>query len=115
VIKHSEKIFKSVERCLKELGFLPRLPVTASEIFNFKDEYIARRNLIAWSFYNPSNPLEAIDIILTHDLAHMKSVDKKMGLIKIKVLSIGDLISMKTKSGRTQDLEDIKVLKKLLE
>lgn len=114
VIKHTARVFKSVETCLKGLGFLPRLPVTANEVFSFKDEYISRRNLIAWSFYNPTNPLEVIDIILTHDLSDMKTVNKKMGLSTLKVLAVEDLINMKKKSGRPQDIEDIKVLKELL-
>jgi predicted nucleotidyltransferase len=70
--------------------------------------------LIAWSFYNPTNPLEVIDIILTHDLSDMKAVNKKMGLSTLKVLSVEDLINMKKKSGRPQDIEDIKVLKEIL-
>jgi hypothetical protein len=114
VIKHTADFFQSVETCLKGLGFLPRLPVTAQEVFSFKDEYISRRNLIAWSFYNPTNPLDIIDIILTHDLTDMKTVTKKMGLSTLKVLSVADLIQMKEKSGRPQDIEDIKVLKELL-
>jgi hypothetical protein len=114
VIKHKAEFFKSVETCLKGLGFLPRLPVTAHEVFSFKDEYISRRNLIAWSFYNPINPLEVIDIILTHDLSDMKTINKKMGLATLKVLSVEDLIKMKKKSGRPQDIEDIKVLKEIL-
>jgi hypothetical protein len=114
VIKHKAEFFTSVETCLKGIGFLPRLPVTAHEVFNFKDEYISRRNLIAWSFYNPTNPLEVVDIILTHDLSDMKVVNKKMGLSTLKVLSVKDLIRMKEKSGRRQDLEDITILKELL-
>ena len=114
VLKHSRRFFNELEACMKGLGFLPRLPVTASEIYEFKDEYIARRNLIAWSFYNPQNPIEVLDVILTHDLSDMKSVSKKFGLQSLRVLSIADLISMKKQSGRPQDLEDVKVLKGLL-
>jgi hypothetical protein len=113
VISHKLHFFKSVEKCLKDLGFIPRLPVTASEIFNFKDEYISRRNLVAWSFYNPTNPLEVIDIVLTHDLSLLKTVNKKMGLSTLKVLAVDDLIKMKKQSGRPQDLEDVRVLKEL--
>ena len=113
VVRHSEGFFKSVEQCMKDLGFSPRLPVTAKEIFHFKEEYIAKRNLIAWSFYNPTNPLEVLDVIITHDLSRMKSVSKKFGLGKINVLSIEDLIKMKMDAGRPQDLEDVKVLKAL--
>ena len=114
VIKHTARVFKSVETCLKGLGFLSRLPVTANEVFAFKNEYISRRNLIAWSFYNPTNPLEVIDIILTHDLSDMKTVNKRMGPSTLKVLAVEDLINMKKKSGQPQDIEDIKVLKELL-
>ena len=113
VIKHKAEFFESVEICLKSMGFLPRLPVTAREVFNFKNEYITRRNMIAWSFYNPTNPLEVVDIILTHDLSDMKSVNMKMGLSTLRVLSVQDLIRMKSKSGRPQDIEDIRVLKEL--
>ena len=114
VIKHKVEFFKSVEICLKSIGFLPRLPVTAQEVFSFKDEYIERRNMVAWSFYNPRNPLEVIDIILTHDLSSMKAISKKMGLWTLKVISVEDLIQMKSESGRPQDVEDIKVLKELI-
>lgn len=113
VISHKLHFFTSLEKCFKDLGFIPRLPVTAGEIFNFKDEYITRRNLVAWSFYNPANPLEVIDIILTHDLDDLKTVNKKMGLSTLKVLAVEDLIQMKKKSGRPQDLEDVRVLKEL--
>ncbi len=113
VISHKLHFFTSLEKCLKDLGFLPRLPVTASEVFNFKDEYISRRNLVAWSFFNPANPLEVIDIILTHDLDDLRTVNKKMGLSTLKVLAVEDLIQMKKKSGRPQDLEDVRVLKEL--
>ena len=113
VIRHTEKGFIAVEAALKNLGFLPRLPVTAKEIFYFKKEYIQKRNLIAWSFYNPVNPVEVIDIILTHDLSALKSTPKNLNHLKLHVVAIEDLIKMKQLSGRPQDLEDIKMLKKL--
>ncbi len=114
VIRHSEKFFKNLESCMKELGFIPRLPVKAAEVFKFKDEYIKKRNLIAWSFYNAMNPIEVVDVILTHDLRDMKSVSKKFGLTTLKVIAIEDLIAMKKASDRPQDREDVKVLKGLL-
>ena len=108
VVKHSEDFFTSVEKCMKDLGFSPRLPVTAKEIFHFKEEYIAKRNLVAWSFYNPTDPIEVLNVIITHDLIRMKSVSKKFGLGKISVLSIEDLIKMKIDAGRPQDLESLR-------
>ena len=53
IIRHTEEDFEKCERALRGLGFQPRLPVTAKEVFQFRKEYIAKRNLIAWSFVNP--------------------------------------------------------------
>lgn len=113
VVEHSEEIFRRLEESLGRLGFISRIPVKASEVFNFREEYIRERGLIAWSFYNPRNPFEVIDVIITHDLARMTRVSRKLGASKISVLAREDLITMKRASGRPQDLEDVKVLEML--
>ena len=113
IIRHAEKDFIAIECALKRMGFIPRVPVTAKEVFHFREEYIKRRNLIAWSFYNPLDPFEVIGVVLTHDLKSMSSVSKKLGLSQIRVLSIDELIKMKKQSGRPQDLEDVKILRKI--
>ena len=82
-------------------------------MFQFRKEYIERRNLIAWSFYNPQSPIEVVDIIITENLDDMSVVEKKIPRSRIKVLSLKDLIEMKRKSGRPQDLTDIEALEKL--
>ncbi len=110
IIEHSEASFIACEKALTSIGLVPRLPVTAKEVFQFRKEYIQRRNLIAWSFYNPENPIEVIDIIITHDLGTLKSVTKRAGLERIRVLSLEHLIDMKREANRAQDLEDIKML-----
>lgn len=95
------------------MGFCPRLPITAKEIFNFRKEYIANRNLIAWSFYNPKNLSEVVDIIITHDLEKLSFIKINLSNLTVNVLSKKDLIKMKEKSGRPQDLLDVEALKKL--
>jgi hypothetical protein len=115
IIRHTEADFEACERALRTIGLEPRLPLTAKEVFKFRDEYIQRRNLIAWSFVNPTNPVEVVDIIITHDLAAHKTVAKRYLLGKIHVLALDDLIQMKKASGRPQDLEDVKTLEALRE
>ena len=115
IIRHTEADFIACERALQSIGLVSRLPVTAREVFQFRAEYIARRNLIAWSFINLSHPMEVVDVIITHDLATLSTVSKRFRLGKIKVLSPRDLIEMKRLSGRPQDIEDIKMLEALLE
>jgi predicted nucleotidyltransferase len=114
VITLSKKSYEAAETGFKKLGLESQLPVTATEVYKFREEYIKNRNLTAWSFVNPDNPLEIVDIIITEDLGNISTVNKRAYGMNIKVAAIHDLIAIKKKAGRPQDLEDIKALKKLL-
>lgn len=103
--------FINLEKALHSLGLVSRIPVTAQEIFHFRTEYIEKRNLIAWSFVNPKNPMEVVDIIITHDLNEFEVVRKTVQGEKISIVSIDGLIALKQESARPQDLEDIKHLR----
>lgn len=113
VLRLIRKDYLAAERVLKSLGLVSRLPVDAGQVFDFREDYIKNRNLVAWSFYNPSNPAEIIDVVITHDLGKMKIDRIKLGDDSVPIVSRPDLIAMKKKSGRPQDLEDIKALKEL--
>ena len=113
VLRLSKKDFVAAESTLKDLGLIPRLPVTAAEMFDFRKEYIKNRNLIAWSFSNPKDPTQLVDIIITHDLKKLKIKRIRAGAKMLPVLAVSDLIAMKQASGRPQDLEDIRALKEL--
>jgi len=107
-------VFRRCETALKSIGLTPRLPVTAEEVFHFREEYIANRNLVAWSFYNPANPLEMVDVLIGEDAGAMQTVEVEAFGMTLKVAAIGELIAMKRKAGRAQDIEDIRALEKLL-
>lgn len=100
---------KRVEKTLKALGLVSIIPVDADQIFKFRDEYVFARNMIAWNFFNPLNPLEQVDILINYDLkgARIECIGK------INVLSKSDLIAMKKLSDRIQDKEDVKSLESL--
>lgn len=104
---------EKVEKALNKIGLISRLPLDSHSVFHFRNEYIERRNLIAWNFYDPKNPVNQVDIIINYDLkdAHTKTISTSSG--KIKVLSRKDLIDMKKVSGRPQDIEDVKALESL--
>ena len=114
ILKHTEKNFIACEESLAKLGLKSKLPVSAKEVFQFKDEYIKNRNLIAWSFSNPNNPLELVDIILTHNLKSMKSKRIEIQNTSVPLISLEDLILMKEATDRKQDIEDVKILKELI-
>lgn len=114
VIGLEKSQFTSLATAMNEIGMISRLPVSAEDIFNFRQEYIDNRNLVAWAFVNESNPLELVDIIITHDADKMDTVIKKVGNLKIRIAAIKELIKMKKQSARPQDLEDIKALEHFL-
>lgn len=114
VIQLDKKSFVAAEAALLEVGLKSRLPVVANEVFEYREEYMKNRNLIAWSFVNASNPAEVVDILINEDARKLESVTKNVAGIKINVVSIDDLIAMKKKSARPQDMEDIKALENLI-
>ncbi len=101
------------EQALNDIGLQSRLPINARDVYSFRKEYIRKRNLTAWSFVNPADPLQVVDILITEDANTIKTVTKKVFGINIKVAAIPDLIAIKKKAGRAQDLEDIAALEKL--
>jgi hypothetical protein len=113
VLRLTKKNFFAAEAALKDLGLLSRLPLKGDDVFAFREEYINNRNLLAWNFINISNPAESVDIILTEDLRNLKTKRISSGRKTLRVISIDDLIKMKEKSNRQQDLEDIKALRSL--
>ncbi len=113
VIKWTLKNLKELEMALKEIGLTSRLPLMVEDVFNFKEEYIKNRNLIAWNFINLDDLSEQVDLILTTDLTGKSVVSKKLGDLSAKVLAKKDLIEMKKQSGRKQDLADIEALEEL--
>ncbi len=106
----SQKSYERTENAMQQLGLQSRLPVSAADVFKFRKEYISNRNLIAWSFINSDNPLEVVDILITEDASKLDIVEKQAFDLKIRLVSIPELIRMKRQSNRPQDVEDIRAL-----
>lgn len=113
VIPLEKSQYNAAQLALKSLNLEPRLPVCAEEVFNFREEYINNRNLIAWTFTNPKNPAQIVDIIITEDLNQLETTKLKIQRQSVNIASIEDLIRMKSETGREQDQADIKALKRL--
>ncbi|OGW81244.1 MAG: hypothetical protein A2Z83_00890 [Omnitrophica bacterium GWA2_52_8] len=73
--------------------------------------------MLAVTLYNPKIPYEEIDILTHGSLNYQKSALKnkilRVGLTRIFLVSIDELIRMKRKAGRAQDLSDVQALKKI--
>jgi hypothetical protein len=108
-------------KIVRKLGLIPRLPVKLDDFSNseIRKEWINQRNMIAFSVYNPKDPLEHIDVKMD-DAEKIENLLKNMVIMKagstnINVVSLDDLIKLKKEAGRGHDLIDLKALQKIKE
>ena len=113
VIDWTQSTLQKTQDALSGLGLASRLPLSASDVFELRDEYVTRRNLVAWNFYNPDDLSEQVDIIIAYDLQNKRTTSVPLAECVVPVLSIEDLIDMKRGSGRPQDRVDVAALEKL--
>ena len=114
VLSLTEKDFTAAEKILNSIGLQSRIPVRAQDIIKMRKEFIKERNLIAWSFVDFKNPSRQADLLITEDLALLKTDTIKVGGRKIKVATLEELLRMKKISNRPQDQIDIENIKRLL-
>jgi len=113
IINWNRKNLRATEAALQELGLVSRLPITADDVFRFREEYIRNRNLFAWNFDHPGDASRLVDVVITHDLKGKRRLTVQTLGGPVHLLTIHDLIEMKRSSGRPQDLADIEALEKL--
>lgn len=106
--------FENAEKALKKISLQSRLPVRARDIIQMREEYIEKRNLLAWSFVDYTNPSRQADILITKDLKKMSTEKISVGGRKINVASLQELLEMKLEAGRDQDLIDVKHIREKL-
>ena len=114
VINWSADTLVKTEKTLKAIGLVSRLPIDANDVFKNRKHYIYERNLIAWNFYNPDNLVEQVDIIINFDLQADSIRELVIGNTVLPLLELSQLIEMKRKAGRTQDLIDVSALEAIL-
>ncbi len=106
--------FEKAEKALLSINLKSRLPIRAQDVIKMRKEYIENRNLTSWSFVNYQDPTRQVDILITDDVTNMTVQKITIKQRKIAVVSLEDLLQMKVKAGRPQDLIDINNIKKML-
>ena len=113
-----ENILK-INSILKDLGYVPRLPVDPDDMSNKNTltQWIEERNLKAFSFYNKKDNYKVVDIVLVHPLDFEKAFNdrtvRSAAGLDIYLAALDDLIRMKSVAGRGQDLSDVEMLNKV--
>jgi hypothetical protein len=113
VIDWTLKALRKTESALNSLGLVSRLPLSADDVFAFRDEYVKNRNLIAWNFHNPADISQQVDVVITYDLTGKRRYRVPRASGPLFLLAKEDLLDMKKASGRPQDLADVAALERL--
>ena len=105
---------------MKGWGFKPKVPVDIMDFAKkeLRQDWIKNKNMKAFNLVNPDWGIREIDIIIDAPVNYKKAIKNARHIslddVSIPTISISDLILMKAKTGRKQDKEDIKSLKKAM-
>lgn len=109
----------AIDTLLTRLGLQCRLPIRLVDLADatLREQYATERNLIAVTYTDPQDPLREVDILVSPPVPASELVDRASTLqldeIPVKVVSLADLIELKRRSGRDQDLADVAHLERL--
>ena len=104
---------------LGTLGYRPRAPVPAEALADAetRGRWIAEKGLTVFSFSSPNHPTTEIDVFVEEPFPFAEGWARAsiadLGDVRVPVASRADLIAMKRRAGRPQDLEDVRVLEAL--
>ena len=98
---------------LAELGYRPRAPVPAEDFADpgKRADWIRNKSMIVFSLASPAHPMTEVDLFVeepfSFEEAYRRAVWADLGEVRVAVASIADLVDMKRRAGRPQDLEDV--------
>ncbi len=96
-----------------ENGYTPRIPVNPQEFISTekRDEWVKEKGAVVFTFIDPKKPFKQIDIFLCNPIdfeeAYKRKTVMSVGGINMNIVSIDDLVKIKSFAGRPRDMEDI--------
>jgi hypothetical protein len=111
-----------VDQALRSLGLTPRAPIELVALADetLRLEWLVQRNLMAVTYADPRDPLREVDVLVSPPVDSIESLvarakHRAVGRLTVPLVSIADLIEMKRRAGRAQDVSDVAHLEQLLE
>jgi hypothetical protein len=103
---------------MTDLGYRPRVPVSGKDLGDEskRREWIMEKNMVVFTYINPNNPMEIIDIFVEEPKPFEEMYKDRLVSdvfdVKINVVGYDDLVEMKKKAGRPKDQIDLLELEK---
>jgi predicted nucleotidyltransferase len=120
ILPQSDNILRLVTK-LTQWGYKPRIPVDPKDLANEvkRNIWVQNKGMKALNFYSEKLPIGEIDLVfdspIPYDKLKSRAVKIELQGDRIPVVSISDLIELKQRVGRKQDLADIESLKTIVE
>jgi hypothetical protein len=101
------------ERALRDVRLRPRLPIALATLVDAgeRGRLERERNLVAVTFTDSNDPLREVDVLVAPSLEPERVVQRSircpLGEIELRLASLDDLIELKRRAGRAQDLADL--------
>ncbi len=102
------------------MGMRTRVPVNPMDFADrsVREAWIRDRGMQVFSMFDPSNPMRVVDLFVDHPIPFeelwARSDQFELRQTTVRVASIPDLIQLKRRAGRPQDLADIEQLEAIL-
>ena len=115
-----EQNLLSAIKAIESLGYKPKLPVRATDFANseIRKEWREKKNMFVFSFIRDERKFETIDLLFETPSDFEQYYSKKRTVFRIEisipVIEISDLIELKKKANRKQDISDIEILTEIL-
>jgi len=101
---------------LSRLGYRPRAPVSLDEFLDpaTRQRCIEEKGMTVLSLSSPAIPTTEVDLFASEpfpfDAAYGRALRADLRDVVVTVASLPDLIALKRRAGRPQDLEDVRIL-----
>ena len=107
-------------RALEGLGYRPRAPVALAEFLDpdVRRAWIEEKGMTVLALWSPELPATEVDVFASEpfafEAAYGRALRADLGTTAVPVASLADLIDLKRRAGRPQDLEDVRALEAIV-
>jgi Nucleotidyl transferase AbiEii toxin, Type IV TA system len=120
LLRFTDENLDNFENAVKLLLLQQSIPLSIKTFIKKEDREKAKleKNLIAYSYYSQQTGFMNLDVLLDvpidFDILWQQRTSRLIGETTVNLVSIEDLIALKTYANRQQDRNDIILLSKLL-
>lgn len=115
-----EKNIHNFLSVMKSMGFAPAVPVPPEALADaaVRHRWKEEKNMLVLSFRSSSRPAVAIDVFIDEPIPFEKAYSRRKAFhagdsrVEISTVCEEDLIAMKERAGRQQDLSDVEALRR---